>query len=119
MSYLQLDKSKLINLEYSLFRETLRTNRAGAYSSSTIIGCNTRKYHGVLVCPIKEFDNEMHVMLSTLAPSVVQHDKTFNLGILKYQGSHYNPKGHKYIRDFEADPIPALTYRVGGVVLKV
>ncbi len=118
-TYIHLDKSQLINLEYTLFRELLRTNRAGAYSSSTIIGCNTRKYHGLLVTPLKEFDYKRFVMLSSLDISVVQHEKVFNLGIHKYNGNHYDPKGHKYIRDFTMDPIPRLVYRVGGVVLSV
>ncbi len=118
-SYIHLDKSKLINLEYTLFREILRTNRAGAYSSSSIIGCNTRKYHGLLVTPLKEFNYKRFVFLSSLDISVVQHEKVFNLGIHKYDGSHYDPKGHKYIRDFIMDPTPKLVYRVGGVVLSV
>jgi len=118
-NYIHLDKSKLINLEYTLFREILRTNRAGAYSSSSIIGCNTRKYHGLLVAPLKEFDYKRFVFLSSLDISVVQHEKVFNLGIHKYDGSHYDPKGHKYIRDFIMDPTPKLIYRVGGVVLSV
>jgi predicted glycogen debranching enzyme len=93
-TYIHLDKSQLINLEYTLFRELLRTNRAGAYSSSTIIGCNTRKYHGLLVTPLKEFDYKWFVMLSSLDISVVQHEKVFNLGIHKYNENHYDPKGH-------------------------
>jgi predicted glycogen debranching enzyme len=118
-NYIHLDKSKLVNLEYTLFREILRTNRAGAYSSSSIIGCNTRKYHGLLVTPLKEFDYKRFVFLSSLDISIVQHEKVFNLGIHKYDGSHYDPKGHKYIRDFIMDPTPKLVYRVGGVVLSV
>src|SRR5690554_4891632 len=55
MTYLKLDKTKLVNLEYSLHREVLRTNRAGSYCSTTVIGCNTRKYHGMLVCPVAHF----------------------------------------------------------------
>ncbi|MBN2744280.1 MAG: glycogen debranching enzyme N-terminal domain-containing protein [Marinilabiliaceae bacterium] len=117
MVYFQLDKSKLINLEYSLFREILRTNRSGSYASTTLVGCNTRKYHGLLVCPIEKFNNERHVLLSNLDVSVIQHDKVFNLGIHKYPGNHYEPKGHKYIRNLEIDSIPKVTYRVGGVVL--
>ncbi|MFT3737501.1 MAG: amylo-alpha-1,6-glucosidase [Breznakibacter sp.] len=117
MAYFELDKSKLINLEYSLFREIIRTNRAGAYSSTSIVGCNTRKYHGLLVVPIDHFDYERYVMLSNLDISVIQHDKIFNLGIHKYQGNHYDPKGHKYIRNFEIENIPKITYRVGGVIL--
>lgn len=117
MAYFELDKTKLINLEYSLFREILRTNRAGAYSSTTLVNCNTRKYHGLLVIPIEQFNYERYVLLSNLDVSVIQHDKIFNLGLRKYQGNHYEPKGHKYIRNFEIENIPKITYRVGGVVL--
>ncbi len=119
MSYLAFEKSKLINLEQSLFKEILRTNRAGSYSSSSIIGCNTRKYHGLLVCPIPEFEMTRHVLLSSLDVTVVQHEKEFNLGIHKYNGNHYEPKGHKYIRELDFDIIPRKVYRVGGVQLAV
>jgi len=96
MSYLKFEKSELVNLEYSLSRELIRSNRAGSYAATTIIGCNTRKYHGLLVCPLEEMDDEHHVLLSTLDATVVQHNKEFNLGIHKYEGDHYVPKGHKY-----------------------
>ncbi|WP_430933812.1 glycogen debranching enzyme N-terminal domain-containing protein [Saccharicrinis sp. 156] len=119
MSYLAFEKSKLINLEQSLFKEILRTNRAGSYSSSSIVGCNTRKYHGLLVCPIPEFEMTRHVLVSSIDATVVQHEKEFNLGIRKYHGSHYEPKGHKYIRELDFDIIPRKVYRVGGVVLAV
>lgn len=99
-------------------RELLRSNRAGAYASRTIIGCNTRKYHGLLIAPQPGIDNENHVLLSNLDEVVVQHDADFNLGIHKYPGGVYNPGGHKYIRDFSTEPIPNLLYRVGGVKLR-
>ena len=117
MAYLKFNKDELVNLEYSLKREVLATNRAGGYMSSTIIGCNTRKYHGLLILPIEEFDGENHVLLSNLDETVIQHGREFNLGIHKYPGN-YEPRGHKYIVDFEYEPVFTLTYRVGGVVLK-
>jgi predicted glycogen debranching enzyme len=49
--------------------------------------------------------------------TVIQNNAEFNLGIHKYKDNLYEPGGHKYVRDFESDPIPKLTYRVGGVVL--
>ena len=119
MSYLKFDKKQLVNLEYSLQREILHSNRAGSYSCTTLSGCNTRKYHGLLVCPNYTLDGGKHVLLSSLDTTVIQHGAEFNLGIHKYQGEHYEPKGHKYIRDFESDIIPVTTYRVGGVVLKM
>lgn len=102
MAYLKFNKDELVNLEYSLKREVLATNRAGGYMSSTIIGCNTRKYHGLLILPIEEFDGENHVLLSNLDETVIQHGREFNLGIHKYPGN-YEPRGHKYIVDFEYD----------------
>jgi len=117
MSYLKFEKSELVNLEYSLSRELIRSNRAGSYASTTIIGCNTRKYHGLLVCPLEEMDGDHHVLLSTLDATVIQHEKEFNLGIHKYEGDNYLPKGHKYVRDFDPTKGSYLIYRVGGVVL--
>jgi len=117
MSYLKFDKNQLVNLEYSLQREVLRSNRAGSYISTTLSGCNTRKYHGLLVCPLDEQDGEKQVLLSSLDESVIQHGSSFNLGIHKFEGDHYEPKGHKYISEISIDIIPRTTYQVGEVVL--
>ena len=118
MSYLRFDKTLLTNLEESLAKEVLRTNRSGAYHCTTIVDCNTRKYHGLLVIPIPELDDENHVMLSSLDETVIQHGAEFNMGLHKYQGNNYSPKGHKYVREFECEKVPTTIYRVGGVVLK-
>jgi predicted glycogen debranching enzyme len=118
MSYLRFEKALMTNLEESLQRELLRTNRSGAYSCSTIVDCNTRKYHGLLVVPVPELDDENHVLLSSLDVTVIQHGAEFNLGLHKYQGNNYSPKGHKYIREFDCDKVPTTIYRVGGVLLK-
>ncbi len=118
MSYLRFDKTLMTNLEESLQREILRTNRSGAYHCSTIVDCNTRKYHGLLVIPIPGMDDENHVLLSSLDETVIQHGAEFNLGLHKYQGNNYSPNGHKYIREFEWEKVPTTIYRVGGVVLK-
>ena len=118
MSYLRFEKALMTNLEESLPRELLRTNRSGAYSCSTVVDCNTRKYHGLLVVPVPELDDDNHVLLSSLDVTVVQHGTEFNLGLHKYQGNNYSPKGHKYIREFDCDKVPTTIYRVGGVLLK-
>ena len=118
MSYLRFEKPLMTNLEEALPRELLRTNRSGAYSCSTIVDCNTRKYHGLLVVPVPELDEENYVLLSSLDVSVIQHGAEFNLGLHKYQNESYSPKGHKYIREFDCDKVPTTLYRVGGVVLK-
>lgn len=117
MSYLKFDKNLMINLDQSLSKEMLRTNQAGAYHCTTIVGCNTRKQHGLLVIPLGEKDYRPHVLLSSLDETVVQHGAPFNLGLHRYKGGTYSPNGHKYIREFDCENVPRTTYRVGGVIL--
>lgn len=117
MSYLKFDKNLLINLDQSLPKEMLRTNQAGAYHCTTLVGCNTRKQHGLLVIPIPEMGNKPHVLLSSLDETVIQHGAPFNLGIHRYRGGVLSPNGHKYIREFDCESVPRTTYRVGGVIL--
>ena len=116
MSYLKFDKTVMINLEESLTREVLRTNRLGAYHCTTVVDCNTRKYHGLLVMPVPAIDDDNHVLLSSFDETVIQHGAEFNLGLHKYAGDNFSPKGHKYIREYSSETVPRTLYRVGGVI---
>ncbi len=118
MGYLKLEKALMTNLDTSIKREVLRTNRSGAFSSQSVTDCNTRKYHGLLVVPVPELDDENHVLLSSLDATVIQHGAEFNLAVHKYAGGATYPNGHKYIMSFECEQVPTTTYRVGGVILK-
>lgn len=117
MSTLDFDKNSLGNLEYSLQREMLSTDRVGGYMSTTIVCCNTRKYHGLMVCPIADNDEKSYVLLSSLDETIVQDGHPFNLAIHRYPGI-YEPRGHKYILDFNYTPTPTITYQVGGITLR-
>jgi predicted glycogen debranching enzyme len=117
MSYISFDKLQLPNLEFSLAREIIRTNRSGSYSSSTVVNSHTRKYHGLLVVPEPAVDDDLHVLISALDVSVEQEGKRFNLGMWRYKDGVYNPKGHKYIRAFDMERVPILTYRVGNIIM--
>lgn len=108
----------MINLEQSLPKEMLRTNQAGAYHCTTVVGCNTRKQHGLLVIPMPGREEySPHVLLSSLDETVIQHGAPFNLGLHRYRGGVYSPNGHKYIREYDCESVPRTTYRVGGVIL--
>ncbi len=115
MAFLKFNKSELVNLSYSLKREIICANKTGAYCNTSIVTCNTRRYHGLLAVPVDAFGGKKHLLLSSLDESLILNGKQFNLGIHCY-GSVYEPRGHKYIIDFEADPVPKITYRVGEIV---
>jgi len=116
MGYIEFNKTELINLKYSLSKEFIRSNRAGTFAGSTIINCNTRKYHGLLICPLDKIDGQDHVLLSAVDETIIQHGKEFHLAVRKYPGIMH--PGHKYLQEFRADPIPILIYHVGGVILQ-
>ena len=115
MAFLKFNKSELVNLEYSLKREIIAANNTGAYCNTSIVTCNTRRYHGLLAVPVDELGGGKYMLLSALDESLVLRGKQFNLGIHCY-GDTYDPKGHKYIVDFDANPVPVVTYKVGGII---
>jgi predicted glycogen debranching enzyme len=117
-SYLKFNKNQLINLNYSLNKELLRTSRNGGYSSSTIIGCNTRKYHGLLVVPEPNLEGARQVLLSNVDETLIVNGAEFHLSSRIFSGGYIHPKGHKYIRNFESDPNMKLTYRIGKTIFK-
>lgn len=117
MAFLKFNKAELVNLSYSLKREIISANKTGAYCNTSIVTCNTRRYHGLLAVPVDEFGGGLYMLLSSLDESLVIDGKRFNFGIHRY-GTVYEPRGHKYIVDFKADPVPEITYKVGAVVFK-
>lgn len=117
MAFLKFNKAELVNLSYSLKREIISANKTGAYCNTSIIACNTRRYHGLLAVPVDALGGGKYMLLSALDESLHLGGRQFNLGIHCY-GDQYDPKGHKYVVDFEVDPTPAITYKVGEIVLK-
>jgi len=117
MAFLKFNKSELVNLSYSLKREIMLANKTGAYCNTSIVTCNTRRYHGLLAVPVEKFDGYRHILLSSMDESLTLRGKRFNLGIHCY-GDVYEPRGHKYIVDFDADPVPAVTYKIGEIVFR-
>ena len=117
MAFLKFNKAELVNLSYSLKREIICANKTGAYCNTSIVTCNTRRYHGLLAVPVDNFGQGMYMLLSSLDESLVVDGKSFNLGIHCYD-TIYAPRGHKYIVDFEADPVPEITYKVGDLLFR-
>ena len=105
MAFLKFNKAELVNLAYSLKREIILASKTGAFCNTSIVTCNTRRYHGLLAVPVDRFGGFRYVLLSALDESLTLNSKRFNLGIHCY-GDIYEPRGHKYIIDFDADPSP-------------
>lgn len=117
MSFLKFNKAELVNLSYSLKREIICANKTGAYCNTSIVTCNTRRYHGLLAVTLDRFGGDKYLLLSSVDESFIVDSKQFNLGIHCY-GDIYDPRGHKYVVDFDADPVPSITYKVGEIVFR-
>jgi predicted glycogen debranching enzyme len=103
------------NLEAAARREWLETNGLGGFSASTIIGLNTRRYHGLLVASLKP-PVERFVLLSKLEETLLIDDQRFDLSANRYPGV-VHPRGFSYLREFRLDPFPTFTYEVKGLHL--
>ena len=107
---------QLKQYDFSSNLEWLETNGVGGYSSSTVAGSNTRRYHGVLVAATRPPVGRM-VVLSKLEETLVLNDKRFELSANQYPGAVY-PKGFQYLKSFERNIFPEFVYEAGGVELK-
>jgi predicted glycogen debranching enzyme len=108
---IQFDKRICCDLDAALSREWLETNGLGGFASSTIIGLNTRRYHGLLVAATKPPAGRM-LLLSKLEETVVVGGNRYELGANQYPGV-IHPTGYQYLREFRLDPFPVFTYDVG------
>lgn len=108
------DKAACQNTRRALRKEWLLTNGLGDYSSSSILNCNTRKYHGLLVAAAPD---GRKVLLSTMEESLVGGGKEFYITTRQHPGQFY-PQGHQYLEKFTLDPWPQFTYRVGDIRVK-
>ena len=111
---LSFDKAACQNTRRALRKEWLLTNGLGDYSSSSILYCNTRKYHGLLVAATPE---GRAVLLSAMEESVVGAGKEFFISTRQHPGKLY-PEGYQYMESFSLDPWPVFVYRVGDIRVK-
>lgn len=96
--------------------EWLETNGLGGWAGSTSTGCNTRRYHGLLVAAIVP-PTERKVLLSKLDETIVIGDERFELGVNDY-GGIIHPKGDQYQTSFTRNIFPEFIYEAGGIKLK-
>jgi predicted glycogen debranching enzyme len=113
---IQFDESICRKLDLAARREWLETNGIGGFASSTIVGLNTRRYHGLLVAATKPPVGRM-VLLSKIEETLVVGGRRFDLSCNRYPGV-IHPQGHAFLKQFRLDPFPVFIYEVEGLALR-
>ncbi len=103
------------NIKQSLKRDWIITNGIGGFCSQSQIGCNTRKYHGLLVAPLTP-PARRFLILSKLDESIETNGKKYNLFTNIANGDI--SEGYKYLKEFKKEYIPIYTYQVEGIIIK-
>src|SRR5258705_1106642 len=116
VAMIEIDQESCGNLESALSREWLETNGIGGFSSSTITGLNTRRYHGLLTAATKPPVGRL-VLLSKLEETLIIDGRRYELSANQYPGV-VHPQGFKYQTGFRLDPFPVFSYEVEGVRLE-
>ena len=115
-SMLRKNMRQLTDHSEAIQHEWLETNGLGGWSSSSVIGCHTRRYHGMLVAATKP-PAERTVLLSKLDETVIINDERFELGVNDY-GNAIHPAGNQYLRSFSKELFPQWIYEVNGIQLR-
>lgn len=117
MSLIHFKNKELSSLSFQLKKEFLEANAVGAYSSSTISFCNTRKYHGLLVVRQPQISTDNYVLLSDLDETILMNGAKYELGTNQYPGV-VQPQGYKGISEFKLNTIPTWMYKFPGAQFK-
>ncbi|HEV8504854.1 MAG TPA: amylo-alpha-1,6-glucosidase [Chitinophagaceae bacterium] len=113
---LKKDKTLLRDFKQAIRHEWLETNGLGGWASSSIIGCNTRRYHGLLVAALPNRIERM-ALVSKLEETITVNNEQLDLGVNNY-GGVIHPDGNQHQVSFAKDFFPEFVYHVGGVILK-
>jgi predicted glycogen debranching enzyme len=113
---IRFDQSVCSRLDLALSREWLETNGLGGFASSTLIGLNTRRYHGLLTASTTPPSGRV-LLLSKLEETIIVDDQRYELASNQYPGA-IHPHGYQYLKEFRLDPFPVSIYRVAGLEIE-
>lgn len=113
---LRFDHSVCGDLDQALRREWLETNGIGGFASSTIVGLDTRRYHGLLTAALHP-PGDRYLLLAKLEETLVVGERRHELSANQYPGTVY-PTGFTLQREFRLDPFPVFAWAVDGLVLE-
>jgi predicted glycogen debranching enzyme len=125
---LSIERSELLELERSLSREWLETDGLGGFASSTVLLCNQRRYHGLLVAPLRasaarySFLSHLEETLRPIEPELARSAPhgtpvEFGLSMARYR-EQFAPLGHRHMETFALAPWPSFAYRIGGLTVR-
>src|SRR5579872_6234451 len=110
------DRRTCTDLAAARSLEWLETNGIGGYASSTIIGLNTRRYHGLLVAATEPPVGRM-VLLSKIEETVIVNSRRYELSTNRYPGVIY-PAGYSFMTEFRRNPVPTFVFQVEGIEIE-
>jgi predicted glycogen debranching enzyme len=110
---INITQDALSRFDEALQKEWLVTNGLGGYASSTVLGANTRKYHGLLVAALHP-PGDRTVCLSKLDEDVCVGNNVYRLGANEFQGNIF-PQGYLFLKEFSVAPFPRYVYSVQGI----
>jgi len=114
---IHLGQRALSNFNEAIRREWLVTNGIGGYASSTILGINTRKYHGLLVAALNP-PVDRWVLLTKLDEEIRIGNEAYLFGSNEFKHDIINPEGYRFLLDFSLNLLPTYRYAVHGVRLQ-
>ncbi|HDR68131.1 MAG TPA: hypothetical protein ENN61_03680 [Bacteroidaceae bacterium] len=97
--------------------EWIETNGLGGWASASVLGANTRRYHGLLIAATKSPEERIS-LLSKLDETVVVNKIKYPLGGNQYKDGVIFPCGYFYLDRFKRDLFPVFHYEAGGLSIK-
>ncbi len=110
------DQDICSDFETALSKEWLETNGLGGFASSSIVNCNTRRYHGVLVAAMHPPAGRM-ALVNALEEIITVDGQQYELSCQQYP-KRISPQGFRNLSGFRLDPWPVWTYRAGQLVIE-
>jgi predicted glycogen debranching enzyme len=110
---INLNKENLSRFEEAIQKEWIITNGLGGYASSTVLGVNTRKYHGLLVVALHP-PRDRRILLAKLDEDITIESNVYRLGTNEFQTGFF-PEGYVFLKEFSASPFPTYVYALQDV----
>jgi len=111
-----ITKETLSSFDEAIQKEWLVTNGLGGYASSTVLGINTRKYHGLLVAALHP-PGDRTLCLAKLDEEVQVGNSVYSLGANVFRDTIF-PQGYRFLNELVIAPFPSYTYSMPDITVE-